>query len=162
MDVRATLAEAQSALAEARRQVTAYELIVKALKDLEGDGADLKITDRDGAVSMVEAKSPGRIYLKPKEAVLRVMRAHPNVHVTPKDVFEWIREEDLFNPNIASGPNAYATALRRLSLDGKTPLEVTPSGRYVYMTTMGLLDQSLEYAALPPKFAGVQSTAEAQ
>jgi hypothetical protein len=159
MDAKAMLAEAQSELAAARRKVTQYEQLVKILSELSSVAFPVS-----GAAEVVLPEPKGTVstYLKPKNAILQWMREHASTPYSPKEVFDGLRDRLLVDPRIASGQNAYTTALRRLSQDERVPITQTPDGRYVYQTTSGLTDTSLEYASLPQSPAAEPSDGEAE
>ena len=72
-----------------------------------------------------------RQYPKPREAVLDVLRAHPNEGLLPKTVVAEVKQNGSFDPSIKSKDNAYTTALRRLLEDRKVTVKQDFFGQYM-------------------------------
>lgn len=152
MDAKAMLEEAQLELAAARRKVTQYEQLVNLLTEMSSIALPISAPAEVAVPGQLPVHAVGT-YPKPKNAIQQWMRERPNSPFSPKDVFDGLRDQSLVDPRMASGQNAYTTALRRLSQDEKVPIIQTDDGRYIYQTSLELMNTSVEYASLPQSSA---------
>ncbi|MEO5920654.1 MAG: hypothetical protein ABIQ01_05865 [Pseudolysinimonas sp.] len=114
------LIDARAELAVARRSVAKWESVVAALESANGSAA----TSNDAALV--------KVYPLPRDAILGVMKQHPNAVMKLKQVLGHVRDAGLYDPGLKAGDNAYGTALRRLALSPDRPIHQATSGGYYY------------------------------
>ena len=144
--VKAMLEEARAELTTARSSITYLEQVVNGLEGVLRTSAlptppanpptaetpPVKTPSANGSASPT-APSAGE-YLKSPDAVMTILRQHPNRPMRFPAVWKQIVAAGLNDPSIKSGINAYQNSARRLAADPASPVERDSEGRYMYRT----------------------------
>jgi len=126
------LKQARIDLANAQRRVLHLQQVVDGLSGL------LEPISTTGPVYLWQTKSTPTTHemsslIRPRDAVLSVLRANVGVPLTPRRVWQEVEAQGLMNPKISSGQAAYDTALRRLAEEpGTGVVRDEDNGTYTY------------------------------
>jgi len=133
-EARAELTTAESAVTYLRQVVSGLEGLLKASPVAQPVFAPEHPQPATPAETPIMEDVPDRVYPRTPEAVLSVLRARPNFPFTFKQIWAEMVTNDLVDPNMKSGRNAYTNAARRLSDDPKSNVVRDEHERYVYRT----------------------------
>lgn len=143
------LAEAKRELAAAQRQVLHLQQLVDGLSGLLGGSAPSEPENEDGdSLPGLEVPREAPVVnklrkLRPREAVLEVLREHPGVPMSPAEVYSEIRSRGMHDFRIS--PNAYNTAMRRLADEPGVGIVREGKGRYIYRESVAPASRFTDY-----------------
>lgn len=130
------LASAKTELAAAKRRVVHLQQIVDGLTGLlYPNAADITASGAmqlDVPLPNLRSMSDDPTNIKPREAVLGILRMRPGLPMTPRGIYSTLQKRGLVNPELGSGQAAYDQALRRLADEPDSPVEREEGGTYVY------------------------------
>jgi hypothetical protein len=126
------LAEAEAELSSAENAVVHLRQVVDGLRGLLNGPSDPDVVASAPVVDGVAVTmKPALSYLKPMDAVMRALEAHPNRAVPFKALWAIIQDRNWADPDYKAYRNAADAAARRLAKnDG--PVRRLEDGRYLY------------------------------
>lgn len=121
------LRDARIELSSARSAVVRWGGVVAALEVAPKASAASVLPYREATPA-----TPVRELPIPRDAILAVMKDHPDEPMRLKRIVALLRVADLYDDTLKAGDNAYGTALRRLAHNPDFPVEPHPAGGYYY------------------------------
>ena len=127
--------DARRELNEARVRVAHLEQVVDGLTGLlNASGVDVGVgRPRQDTLPGLEGARESVANLRPRDAVLYVLRRRPGYNWTPRRVYDYLEQHGMVNTEVKSGIAAYDMALRRLADEADSGVERNEEkGTYTY------------------------------